>query len=54
MDCIQMRLQTHFAYNAAENQWLYVMCGLKKSPKVMMRQFCERVATLNDAIEYLL
>jgi hypothetical protein len=20
MDCIQMRLQTHFAYNAAENQ----------------------------------
>jgi hypothetical protein len=53
MDCIQMHLQTHFAYNAAENQQLYVMCGLKKSPKVTMRQFCERVATLNDAIEYL-
>jgi hypothetical protein len=37
MDCIQMHLQTRFAYNAAENQWLYVMCGLKKSPKVTMR-----------------
>jgi hypothetical protein len=50
-----MHLQTRFAYNAAENQRLYVMCGLKKSPKVTMRQFCERVATLNlnDAIEYL-
>jgi hypothetical protein len=53
MDCIQMHLQTRFAYNAAENQRLYVMCGLKKSPKVTMRQFCERVATLNDAIEFL-
>jgi hypothetical protein len=29
------------------------MCGLKKSPKVTMRQFCERVATLNDAIDFL-
>jgi hypothetical protein len=53
MDCIQMHLQTRLAYNAAENQRLYVMCGLKKSPKVTMRQFCERVATLNDAIEVL-
>ena len=53
MDCIQMHLQTRFAYNAAENQRLYVMCGLKKSPKVTMRQFCERVATLNDAIDFL-
>jgi hypothetical protein len=53
MDCIQMHLQTHFAYNAAENQRLYVMCGLKKSPKVTMRQFCERVATLNDSIDFL-
>jgi hypothetical protein len=53
MDCIQLHLQTRFAYNAAENQRLYVMCGLKKSPKVTMRQFCERVATLNDAIDFL-
>jgi hypothetical protein len=53
MDCIQMHLQTRFAYNAAENQRLYVMCGLKKSPKVSMRQFCECVATLNDAIDFL-
>jgi hypothetical protein len=53
MDCIQMHLQTRFAYNAAENQRLYVMCGLKKSPKVTMCQFCERVATLNVAIDFL-
>ena len=51
--CVQMHLQTRFAFNAAELQRLYVLCGLKKSPKVNMRQFCERMQVLNDVIEWL-
>ena len=52
-DCVQMYLQTRFAFNAAELQRLYVLCGLKKSPKVNMHQFCKHMQVLNDVIEWL-
>ena len=48
-----MHPQTRFAFNAAELKRLYVLCGLKKSPKVNMRQFCECMQVLNDVIEWL-
>jgi hypothetical protein len=38
---------------AAELQKFCVLYGLKKSPKVMDRQFHDRIHVLNDAIEWL-
>jgi hypothetical protein len=52
-DCVQMHLQSRFVFNAAELQKFYVLCGLKKSPKVTVHQFCERIQVLNDAISWL-
>ena len=52
-DCVKVHLQSRFAYNAAEMQKLYVLAGVKKSAKVTVRQFSDRIGTLNDAIEYL-
>ena len=51
--CIQMHLQTRFAFNAAELQRLYVLCGVNKFPKVNTCQFCKHMQVLNDVIEWL-
>jgi hypothetical protein len=52
-DCVLMHLQSRFVFNAAELQKFYVLCGLKKSPRVTVRQFHDRIHILNDAIEWL-
>jgi hypothetical protein len=52
-DCMQMHLQSRFVFNAAELQKFYVLCGLKKSPKVTVRQFHDHIQVLNDAISWL-
>jgi hypothetical protein len=52
-DCVQMHLQSRFVFNAAELQKFYVLCGLKKSPRVTVRQFHDRIHVLNDATEWL-
>jgi hypothetical protein len=52
-DCVQMHLQSRFVFNAAELQKFYVLCGLRKSPRVTVRQFHDRIHVLNDAIEWL-
>jgi hypothetical protein len=43
-DCVQMHLQSRF---------VYVLWGLRKSPRVTVRQFHERIHILNDAIKWL-
>ncbi len=45
-DCIRMHLQTRFAFNSTELQRLYVLCGIKKSPKLNMSQFCKCIQVL--------
>jgi hypothetical protein len=50
---VQMHLQSRFVFNAAELQKFYVLCGLRKSPRVTVRQFHDRIHVLNDAIEWL-
>ena len=52
-DCVQMHLQSRFVFNAAELQKFYILCGLRKSPRVTVRQFHDRIHVLNDAIEWL-
>jgi hypothetical protein len=52
-DCMQMHLQSRFVFNTTELQKFYVLCGLKKSPKVTVRQFQDRIHILNDAIQWL-
>lgn len=52
-DCVQMHLQSRFPFNSAELQKFYVLCGLRKSPKVTVRQFHDRTHVLNDAIDWL-
>ena len=52
-DCITINLQSHFAFNAAECQAMYVSVGLRKSGRVTVRQFLNRLTVLNDCIEWL-
>jgi hypothetical protein len=52
-NCMQMHLQSQFVFNAAELQKFYVLCGLKKSLRVAVRQAHDRIHVLNDAIEWL-
>ena len=53
-DCVQMHLQTRFAFDSAELQRLYyVLCVVKMSPTVNMHQFCNHMQVLNDVIEWL-
>ena len=52
-DCIQLHLQSRFAFNAAECQRFYVQVGIKKSARVTVRQFYDRIHALNDAIDWL-
>jgi hypothetical protein len=50
---VQMHVQSRFVFNTAELQKFYVLCGLKKSPRVTVCQFHDRIHILNDAIEWL-
>jgi hypothetical protein len=52
-DCVQMHLQSRFVFNAAELQKFYILCGLRKSPRVTVRQFHDRIHVLSDAIKWL-
>jgi hypothetical protein len=49
-DCVQMHLQSRFVFNAAELQKFYVLCSLKNSARVTVRQFHDRIHVINDAI----
>ncbi len=49
-DCVQMHLQSRFVFNAAELQKFYILCGLKKSPRVTVRQFHDRIHVLRHRV----
>jgi hypothetical protein len=52
-DCVQVHLQSQFVFNAAELQKFFVLWDLRKSQRVTVRQFHDRIHILNDAIEWL-
>ena len=52
-DCVKIYLQSRFSFNAAESQAMYVSVGLRKSGRVTVRQFLDRLTVLNDCIEWL-
>ena len=52
-DCLKLYLQSRFNFNAAENQKMYVQVGLRKSGRVTVRQFMDRIKQLNDIIDWL-
>ena len=52
-DCVIRHLKTEFAHDAAESQKYYMTHNLRKSQKVKVRHFSERIQTLNRYIGYL-
>ena len=52
-DCVLKYLKTEFPDDTAEQQKYYLMNCIKKSPKVNIRHFAERVQTLNRYIALL-
>ena len=52
-DCLTKYLRRKFAFNAAESQKQYIEVGIKKSSRVQVRPFYDRVVVLNDYIDWL-
>ncbi len=47
-DCVKFHLLSVFNYDAAEHQKYYISHQLKKSRKVLLRNFCDRIKILNS------
>jgi hypothetical protein len=52
-DCVKFHLLPVFTYDAAEHQKYYISHHLKKSRKVLLKNFCNRIEMLNSYIPYL-
>ena len=52
-DCVKCHLLSVFTHDAAEHQKYYISHHVKKSRKVLLRNFCNRIEQLNSYIPYL-
>jgi predicted KAP-like P-loop ATPase len=52
-DCVKFHLLSVFTYDAAEHQKYYISHHRKKSRKILLRYFCNRIKMLNRYIPNL-
>ena len=52
-DCVKFHLLSVFTYDTAEHKKFYISHQLKKTRKVLLRNFCDRIEMLNSYIPYL-